>query len=106
MLKTVIKADHLYFSIDTNISYNEMKEIILSIFKNFPNVRYIDIKMEKAYNKKCEVYIDNLHNTLTAYLITLTEKDKAVFSEIEEALSMAENAPDVIITDIPKKESL
>lgn len=106
LLKTVIKADHLYFSIDTNISYNEMKEIILSIFKNFPDVRHIDIKMEKAYNKKCEVNINNLHNMLTAYLMTLTEKDKSVFSEIEEALSMAENAPDVIITDIPKEESL
>ena len=83
-----------------------MKEIILSIFKNFPDVRHIDIKMEKAYNKKCEVNINNLHNMLTAYLMTLTEKDKSVFSEIEEALSMAENAPDVIITDIPREESL
>lgn len=106
LLKTVIKADHLYFSINTNISYNEMKEIITTVFKNFPSVRNIDIKMEKAYNKKCEVYIDNLHSTLTAYLMTLTEKDKAVFSEIEEALSMTENAPDVIVTDIPREESL
>ena len=105
-LKTVIKAAHLYFKIDSNISYNEMKEIILPIFKNFTDVRHIDIKMSKAYNKKCEVYIDNLHSTLTTYLMTLTEKDKSVFSEIEEALSMAENAPDVIITDIPREESL
>mgnify|MGYP000847953532 CR=1 FL=1 len=106
ILKTLIKADHLYFSIDTNISYNEIKEIIITIFKNFPNVSSIDIKMSKAYNKKCEVNINNLHNMLTAYLMTLTEKDKAVFSEIEEALSMTENAPDVIITDIPKEKSL
>ena len=106
ILKTLIKADHLYFSIDTNISYNEIKEIIITIFKNFPNVSSIDIKMSKAYNKKCEVNINNLHNMLTAYLMTLTEKDKAVFSEIEEALSMTENAPDVIITDIPKEKIL
>ena len=106
ILKTLIKADHLYFSIDTNISYNEIKESIITIFKNFPNVSSIDIKMSKAYNKKCEVNINNLHNMLTAYLMTLTEKDKAVFSEIEEALSMTENAPDVIITDIPKEKSL
>lgn len=105
-LKTVIKADHLYFSIDTNISYNEIKEIILTIFKNFTDVRHIGIKMSKAYNKKCEVYIDNLHSTLTAYLTTLTEKDKLIFSEIEELLSMTEKAPDVIITDIPREESL
>lgn len=105
-LKTVIKADHLYFNIDTNISYNEMKEIILTIFKNFTDVRHIDIKMSKAYNKKCEVYIDNLHNTLTAYLTTITEKDKLIFSEIEELLSMTEKAPDVIISDMPKKECL
>lgn len=106
ILKTLIKADHLYFSIDTNISYNEIKEIILTIFKNFTKVRHIDIKMSKAYNKKCEVHIDNLHNTLTEYLTTLTEKDKLVFSEIEELLSMTENAPDIIISDIPKEKLL